>query len=151
VKARPAQMVLPDEVTHIDGVRVTSARRRPYELDLSSRRSCSPFEYNGGDHLEPARALRDLAREGHLAGAGRGSCASRRSRSTGVRTSWRGGSAASYGRPADPAGSTRIGSPTTLSASSVAGEAAPERSVPLGRISRAWSAASVTPLLQRQP
>ncbi|MEU7813777.1 DUF559 domain-containing protein [Pseudonocardia sp. NPDC049154] len=42
----------------------------PYELDLSYPLLLLAFEYNGGDHLEPERALRDLAREAHLARAG---------------------------------------------------------------------------------
>jgi very-short-patch-repair endonuclease len=42
----------------------------PYELDLAYPALLLAFEYNGGDHLEPGRALRDLAREAHLARAG---------------------------------------------------------------------------------
>ncbi|MCE3550561.1 endonuclease domain-containing protein [Pseudonocardia sp. RS11V-5] len=42
----------------------------PYALDLSYPALLLAFEYNGGDHLDPTRALRDLAREAHLARAG---------------------------------------------------------------------------------
>jgi very-short-patch-repair endonuclease len=49
---------------------VLQHRVGPYELDLSYPPLLLAFEYNGGDHLEPTRALRDLAREAHLARAG---------------------------------------------------------------------------------
>jgi very-short-patch-repair endonuclease len=42
----------------------------PYELDLSYPAVRIAIEYNGRDHLDPDRALRDLRREAYLTSAG---------------------------------------------------------------------------------
>jgi very-short-patch-repair endonuclease len=42
----------------------------PYELDLAYPAVRIAVEYNGRDHLDPDRALRDLAREAYLTAAG---------------------------------------------------------------------------------
>jgi very-short-patch-repair endonuclease len=42
----------------------------PYELDLAYPAVRVAIEYNGRDHLDPDRALRDLEREAYLTAAG---------------------------------------------------------------------------------
>jgi very-short-patch-repair endonuclease len=42
----------------------------PYELDLAYPAVRIGVEYNGRDHLDPGRALRDLEREAYLTAAG---------------------------------------------------------------------------------